>query len=151
MEPFEIKDLYALNGQPGLYRFVGQAKSGYVFSRLTDPGKIVLQESGISRLNDVRIYTAAGEVTVESVIDRMYEIADSGVHMPSNLSSIDNGRWDSINDFMEEMVPRYDREQFKPYHMEKLIKWYHEVAAAVNMLDVEPDIEDEDESHDAAK
>jgi hypothetical protein len=136
MESFEIKELYTLHGKPGLYKFVGQAKAGYLFSRLTEPGKVVLQDTGIGRLNDIRIYTTEGEVSVESVIDRMYEIADGGIKIPDNLAVLSD-RWESVSDFMQEMVPSYDSEQFKPYHMEKVLKWYHEISKALDMLDTD--------------
>lgn len=139
MESFEIKDLYSLQGKPGLYLFKGAVKGGHVFTRLTEPGKTIVFRENVTKISDVGVYVGTDKeetVLLETVFERMYELTDKGIIIPDSLIHI-NDRWNDVSDFMEEIVPNYNKTEFKPYHMEKILKWYSEMVKALDMLTTE--------------
>lgn len=135
IEEFEIKDLCDVKGKPGLYLVKGRTNAGVVMRRLTDPKRTVLVKSGIMPFKDVVIYRSADDpVSLESVLERMYELQEDGVEFPKNLAHLTD-RWDGSHDLMEEVVPGYDPERFKPGHMDKILKWFTELCLALEMMD----------------
>lgn len=146
MRDFEIPKLYSLHGHQGVFRFKGDLRGGkFLFERLIDPVKkiIMSDRTGISKFKDVSIYIKGQEepVALESVIETLYEMADRGTGIPDNLEKLKSDQtckdtWPTVEKFMEEVVPGYDQ-RFKPYHMDKILKWYHEIVEALALIDLE--------------
>jgi hypothetical protein len=144
MEDFEIKQLVAINGMPGLYKIKSpvKIKDSVLVERLTRPGDLVpvnYKKNQITPLNGVVIYlkpdTSGAErstIHVEHVIEKLYELELDGETIPLNMDSVPVSE-----DFMELVVPNYDDTMFKKYHMDKILKWYAEIANALRMLENE--------------
>jgi len=146
MESFEIKDLCAVHGIQGVYRLKKRLRNGIALSRLINPEQMVVvfakDQKKITQFNNVGVYVKDQEEpnTLESVIETLYTMTDSGTDIPENLAHLGSDRacadtWPTVEDFMEEVLPNYDRDRFKPYHMDKILKWYKEIIEALDMLD----------------
>lgn len=149
MEPFEIKDLFAINGRPGLFRYKGKLRNGNnLFARLINENEKVLltaKDNGkIQHFANIGVYITDQEdpITLESVLETLYAMADDGTEIPANLALVGD-RWDTIEDFMSEVIPNYDATKFKPHHMDKILKWYHEFVKGLDLMDAAMDAEDE--------
>ena len=68
-------------------------------------------------------------VPVEEVIERMYDLEISG-----EMKRADMDKPCDLIGLMELVVPSYDMTEFKPYHMQRLLKWYAEIRLALDML-----------------
>lgn len=129
MEEFEIKNLLSVSGMPGVYRFRGFLKNGnLVVERLTtgDRTNINPKKSQITKFGNVYIETNDGNIGLEQVIEKLYEtenIPDFVVITP-----------DEQRDFMQRVVPGYDKQKFKPYHMTKILGWFKDINIAVEIL-----------------
>lgn len=150
MEDFEIKQLVAINGMPGLYKIKSSVniKDSVLVERLTQPGALTpvnYKRNQITPLNSVVIYLKPDTVSVdtlgssdkktvpvERVIERLYELELEGEAIPPNMASVP-----IAEDFMELVVPNYDNTVFKKYHMDKILKWYAEISVALEMLENE--------------
>lgn len=146
MESFEIKDLCSIHGKQGVFRFKKQLRNGIAFSRLIDPEQTVVvfdkDRKKISVFNNIGVYIKDQKDpnTLESVIETLYAMEDAGTVIPENLAQLEADQactdtWPTIADFMEEVLPNYDRDQFKPHHMDKILKWYTEITEALNLVD----------------
>ena len=149
MESFEIKELFAINGQSGLFKFKAKLRNNSIMmERLIDPKQRLLipnkDMAKLSKIDNIGVYVTDQDdpVTLESVIETIYAMGDKGIEVPANLVVLGD-RWATVEDFMEEVVPNHDRTKFKPYHMEKILKWYHEFVIALDMLDATLDAEDD--------
>jgi len=143
MKAFDIKDLFAINGKPGLYLYFGRLRSkANVFVRLINQEEKVIvfdkDASKLTKFSNVGVYVKDQEEpnTLESVIETLYAMEDGGKSIPQHLGLIGAG-WDTITDFMNEVVPNHDDTRFKQYHMDKILKWYHEIVVALKLIDVE--------------
>lgn len=133
MKEFEIKNLYAIHGKPGIYRYVGTVnKSNLLFSRLIDDKQKVLtsRNAGIVHFANVVVYTHDGQMPLEQVFERLYELKESG-NIPEDFDNLTD---DARASFMELAVPKFDGGQFKAYHMTKILKWFSEISVALDML-----------------
>lgn len=147
MREFEIKELFTINGQGGLFRFKANLRNNAVMlERLTDPTqRVVLQNKDmckLSKIDNIGVYIVDQDdpLTLESVIETIYSMYDQEIEIPTNLAVLGD-RWSSIDEFMEEVVPNHDRTKFKPYHMDKILKWFHEIVLALDMLNEALDAE----------
>lgn len=152
MESFEIKELFAISGQNGLFKFKGKLRNNsIVMERLIDPKQRLLipnkDISKLSKIDNIGVYVTDKDepVKLETVLENIYSMRDQGIDIPVNMTVIGD-RWPTVADFMEEVIPNHDSTKFKPYHMEKILKWYHEFVIALDMLDASLDAEDEQTS-----
>jgi hypothetical protein len=132
METFEIKQLFSVVGESGLFKLVNflDKINSAKLENLVDPNKtVVAKRERLAKLDNIVIYTTTGKVSLESVLDTMMTISETEP-LPdfSELSNEDKEKW------MEKIVPGYDKLQFKPYHMVKIFKWYAEIDKALTIL-----------------
>lgn len=149
MESFEIKDLFAIHGKSGLFRFKARLKNGgNLFVRLIDEKQKVIMMSKdngkLMHFENIGVYIKDQEdpIKLESVLETLYEMSDKDIEIPSNLVTLGD-RWETVETFMSEVIPNYDDTKFKPHHMDKILKWYHEFVTGLDMLDADLDAEDE--------
>ena len=148
MKAFDINNLFAIHGKTGLYLHISRTRSNSnVFARLVNPKETVVifdkDANKLTKFSNVGVYVKDQEEpnTLESVIETLYAMADSGKPIPEHLGLIGAAgwdcSWDTITDFMNEALPNFDEVRFKPYHMDKILKWYHEIVSALKLIDVE--------------
>jgi len=147
MEPFQVKDLYSITGNPGLWRvrrYVEKSRMGN-FANLVDEFKTVtVSIDKVAKIDNIIIYTTdtngvGGQKKLEDVFGDIMTFEEKE-KLPDNfsaLSDVDKHLW------MDKLVPGHDNSRFKPYHMDKIMKWYKELRAAIKILN--EGIEDIDE------
>lgn len=133
MEPFEIKNLFAITGHPGLWRMRRYIEKSFMgnFANLLDDFKTVtVKLDKVSKLDNIEVYTDGGKKKLEDVIGYIMEVAEKEP-LPEDFSALsdsDRTLW------MTKLVPGYDVSAFKPYHMDKILKWYKDIMAAIAIL-----------------
>lgn len=121
----ELKDILAISGQPGLYRYVARSTNGVIVESLTDGKR--LNSSGtakISALAEIAIYTETEEMPLWQVLQKFY---DHSGGKPSVDAKSDPAL---IKSTFAEVLPDYDRDRVHQSDMKKVVSWYNILVAA---------------------
>ena len=118
----KFKDIAAIAGKPGLYKFVSPTRSGVVLEALEEKKtKLVAGMSmRVSVLNDISIYTLTeeGAEPLESVMKKIeanYQ-GDTGV----DASATDA----ELRAFLKSVLPEFDLDRVYVSDIKKLNAWY---------------------------
>jgi len=120
--PYDLKELAAISGQPGLYRLVRPARHGVLVESLDAKATRSLAPASnkVSLLSEIGIYTQDSDETVSlaEVFERIHQ--QYGASLPVTSKSPD----DELTSFLGEVLPEYDRQRVYLSDIKKLTNWY---------------------------
>jgi hypothetical protein len=115
-----LKDILAIAGKGGLFKYVSQGRNGIIVESFEDKKRTVVHTSAkVSALEDIAIFTKTEELPLEQVFEKLYKLKE-GQPAISHKSSPDE-----LKALMEEVLPEYDRERVYVSDMKKLVHWYN--------------------------
>ena len=119
----KLKEIAAISGKPGLFKIVKPTRTGVIVESL-DEKKTKLSVGAahrVSILKEVSIYTndQEGAIALEEVLHRIYENYKGAVPFDSSTEK------QELVDFMEKILPDYDRDKVYVSDMKKLVGWYN--------------------------
>lgn len=110
----------SIAGQPGLFSYLAQANAGVVVESLATKKRTVCgMNMRISSLSDISVFTDEGEVSLETMFEKMKEKLGEEP-APSAKSSPEE-----LKKFFANVLPDYDRGRFYASHMKKIAEWYN--------------------------
>lgn len=117
-----LKQIANIAGQSGLFRILKPSRTGVIVESLDDKkAKTMMGPTArVSVLNDISIYvdTPDQSIPLANVLTAINE------KYGENLTVNTKGSNDELADFMESVVPEYDRERVRASDIRKLITWY---------------------------
>jgi len=132
-----LKDILAISGMSGLYRFVSQGRNGVIIEELVDKKRMNASASArVSALDDIAIYTDDKELPLKEVLKRIYQKENANAAIDPKSTN------DQLKKYFEGIVPDYDREKVYVSDIKKVITWYN-LLLSQNMIDLEEDPKDE--------
>ncbi len=115
-----LKDIIAIAGKSGLFKLVSSGNKSIIVEGLEDKKRFpVFGASQVSTLQDIAIYTNAGEVQLGKVMQNIYEKQEG---KPTDLKKASP---EELGAFMEQVLPDYDQDRVYPSDMKKLFTWYN--------------------------
>ncbi|MBT9394702.1 DUF5606 domain-containing protein [Hymenobacter sp. NST-14] len=127
--PYDLKEIAAISGMPGLYRLVKPTRAGVIIEALDAKGtrSVASARNKVSLLQEISIYTQDYDQTVplSEVFDRIHQ--QHGATPAVTHKSDDR----DLTAFMEGIMPDYDRERVYMSDIKKLVQWYHVVSKAL--------------------
>lgn len=115
-----LRGIVAVSGRPGLFKLVGQNKSGYVLESLDEQKvKIVanIANTKLASLEDITIY---GEDEELKLIDVLANIDAKKANVPDAKAD-----GTTLKNFFLEVAPGHDQEKVYSSDMKKILTWYH--------------------------
>lgn len=132
-----LKDILAISGHSGLFKFISQGRQGIIVESLADGKRTnVPTTAKVSGLADIAIYAETGEVPLREVLFKVKNICNAG---PAIDPKSDNNK---LKDFFASVLPDYDRERVYVSDIKKVVLWYNQIQA-LNMLEM---LEEEEEA-----
>jgi len=120
--PYELQELAAISGMPGLYRLVRAARHGVLVESLDEKASRTLApaRNKVSLLSEISIYTQDPEQTVPltDVFERIYQKHGAAAPVTGKSSEGD------LTDFMTGIIPDYDRERVYLSDIKKVANWF---------------------------
>ena len=120
--PYELQELAAISGMPGLYRLVRAARHGVLVESLDEKATRTLApaRNKVSLLSEISIYTQDPDQTVAltDVFDRIYQ--QHGATAPVTAKSSE----EELTGFMAGIIPDYDRERVYLSDIKKVANWF---------------------------
>ena len=115
----DLTKILSISGQPGLYLYIAQARSGAIVESLSDKKRSCFGlTSKMTTLADISIYTTEGEMKLSEVFLKLKDVL-GGAEAPASKASSDE-----LKALFAKAVPDYDGERFYVSHMKKVVDWY---------------------------
>ncbi|WP_026902902.1 DUF5606 domain-containing protein [Pedobacter glucosidilyticus] len=115
-----LTGLVAVSGKPGLYKLIGQNKSGFILESLdAQKSKLVVNMSTakLASLEDITIYGDDEDLRLKDVFEAMK--AFKGVVPEAKADGKD------LRKFFFEVAPNHDETRVYASDIKKIVSWYH--------------------------
>jgi len=133
----KLKDILAISGKSGLYKFISQGRTGIIVESFDDKKRSAIPASTkVSALDDIAIFTATEEVPLASVFKIIFKKEDGKPTIDHKSSP------EQLKTFFETILPEYDRERVYVSDMKKVAQWYN-ILVGLNMIDLVEEVEEE--------
>jgi len=138
----DVKDIIAIAGKPGLFRFISQAKNGIVVESLLDGKRMpAFTTEKVSALDEIAIFTEGEDIKLSEVFDRIHAMEKGGLAIDAKSDA------PALKAYFEKVLPEYDKERVYPSDMKKVFSWYN-LLHGLNLL--KPSEEKKEEAAEAA-
>ena len=108
----ELREILAISGQPGLYKYVAQSMRGVIVESLIDGRRMNASATAkVSALSEISMFTEGDDIALADVFTRIY--AHTG-----GKEAIDPKE-------TPELLPEYDRDRVHVSDMKKCFSWYN--------------------------
>lgn len=116
----ELKEILAISGQPGLYKFVAQSTRGVIVESLVDGKRMnAASNSKVSALTEISIFTEGEDIPLAEVFTKIYEHTGG---KPAISHKEDPAR---LKAYFAEVLPDYDRDRVHVSDMKKVFSWFN--------------------------
>jgi hypothetical protein len=140
-----LKDILAISGEPGLYKFIAQGKNAIIVEHLeTKKRSSAYSSAKVSSLEDIAIFTEKEDMPLGKVFDLIYEKENGG---PAIDSKADAGK---LKAWFEGILPEYSKDKVYTSDIKKLAQWYN-ILHYLNLLVKEEPEKAAEEIKDAEK
>lgn len=141
----ELKDILAIGGKPGLYKFISQAKNGIIVEGLQDKKRSPAYATDkVSALDDIAVFTEEEEVSLAEVFVNIFKKMEGEIAISHKSDSSE------LKDFFSDVLPGYDRERVYVSDIKKIIAWYN-FLHELGMVDGELKVEETENKENEAK
>lgn len=115
-----LKDILAISGEPGLFRFIAQGKNSIIVEHLeTKKRSSAYGSAKVSSLEDIAIFTENEDVPLGKVFDLVFEKTNGGAAIDSKTDV--NG----LKTWLEGILPEYSRDKVYVSDIRKIASWYN--------------------------
>ncbi len=138
-----LKGLVSVTGKPGLYKLIGQNKSGFILETLDDnrvKSVVNMTTTKMATLDDITIYGDDDEIKLTDVLTRIKE-SENAVPDPKSDG-------ETLRTFFREVAPGHDEFRVYSSDIKKIISWYN-IIKALPLFDEEPASDDTPAEDDA--
>jgi hypothetical protein len=123
-----LKDILAISGEPGLFKFIAQGKNAIIVEHLeTKKRSSAYGSAKVSSLEDIAIFTEKEDMSLGKVFDLIHEKENGG---PAIDSKSDAG---TLKTWFEGILPEYSRDKVYTSDMKKVAHWYN-ILHKLNLL-----------------
>lgn len=121
----ELKEILAVSGYPGLYKFVAQSTRGVIVESLGDGKRLnVPSNARVSALADISVFTDSADRPLAEIFTAFYAHTDG----KPTVSHKDDAR--KIEKEFAAVVPDYDPDRVHVSDMKKIVQWFNALLAA---------------------
>lgn len=116
----ELKDILAISGQPGLYKYVAQSTRGVIVESLLDGKRSnASATSRVSALTEISMFTEGDDIPLAEVFTRIY------AHTGGKEAISHRESPEALKAFFAEVLPEYDCERVHVSDIKKCVSWYN--------------------------
>ncbi len=121
----ELREILAISGQPGLYKYVAQSARGIIVESLADGRRFNAPASSrVSSLTEISVYTEGDDIPLAEVFTRIY------AHTGGKQAVSPKETPEKLKAAFAEALPDYDRERVHVSDIKKCFAWYNTLVAA---------------------
>lgn len=114
-----LRGIVSVTGKPGLFKLVGQNKSGFILESL-DEKKVKtvvnISTAKMASLEDITIFGENDDIRLLDILEKMKGI--------SFLPDVKKDNGEKLRAFFREVAPAHDEERVYTSDIKKIINWY---------------------------
>jgi len=123
-----LKDIMAISGEPGLFKFIAQGKNAIIVEHLeTKKRSSAYGSAKVSSLEDIAIFTEKEDIPLGIVFNLIHEKENGGPTIDSKVGS------DKLKSWFEGILPDYSKDKVYTSDIKKVAHWYN-ILHKLNLL-----------------
>jgi uncharacterized protein DUF6852/uncharacterized protein DUF5606 len=129
-----LRGLVSVSGKPGLFKLIGQNKSGFILETLDEQkNKIVVNISTakMASLEDITVFGEEGDLKLSDIFTQM----KSAKSIPDPKTA--DGK--TLRSFFTEAAPDHDQERVYSSDIKKIISWFNTVSVLPLFTETAPE------------
>jgi hypothetical protein len=135
-----LKDILAISGEPGLFKFIAQGKNAIIVEHLeTKKRSSAYGSAKVSSLEDIAIFTEKEDMPLGKVMDLICEKENGGPAIDPKSDS------KKLTGWFEGILPDYSKEKVYASDIKKVASWYN-ILHKLNLLIKEEPVKEEAEA-----
>ena len=121
----KLKDILAIAGQPGLFKFVARSSNGVIVESLSDHKRMnATGTAKVSSMAEIAIYTYEEDMPINEVFTNLYN------HTGGKAAISHKSEPQLLKALIAEVIPEYDRERVHVSDMKKVVMWFNALVEA---------------------
>ncbi len=121
----ELKEILAISGQPGLYKYVAQSTRGVIVESLVNGRRLNAPASSkVSALTEISMYTEGDDIPLAEVFTRIY------AHTGGKEAISHKESPEKLRAAFGEVIPEFDRDRVHASDIKKCFSWFNTLVAA---------------------
>jgi hypothetical protein len=129
-----LKEILAISGEPGLFKFIAQGKNAIIVEHLeTGKRSSAFSSAKVSSLEDISVFTENEDLSLGTVFDKIFEKESGGLAIDSKTES------EKLKKYFEEIIPNYSKEKVYVSDIKKIVLWYNLLHKKGMLIKEEPD------------
>jgi hypothetical protein len=117
-----LRGLVSVSGKPGLFKLIGQNKSGFILETLDDQKNKIVVNMSTAKMASLEDITVFGDNTDLKLSDILANIKDS-----KNIPDPKTADGKVLRTFFLEVAPNHDQERVYASDMKKIISWFNTI------------------------
>jgi hypothetical protein len=123
-----LKDILAISGEPGLFKFIAQGKNAMIVEHLeTKRRSSAFGSSKVSSLEEISVYTEKEDMPLGKIFDMIFEKTNGGPAIDFKSDP------EKLKTWFSEVVPDYDKDRVYTSDIKKIAHWYN-ILHELNLL-----------------
>jgi hypothetical protein len=115
-----LRGLVSVSGKPGLFKLIGQNKSGFILESLDEQKTKTVVNMSTAKMATLEDITVFGEDEDLKLVDVFENIKSSS----SNVPDVKTANGTVLRDFFREVAPAHDEDRVYASDMKKILNWY---------------------------
>ncbi len=121
----ELKEILAISGYPGLYKYVAQSTRGVIVESLLDGKRMNAAASAkVSTLTEISMFTEGEDIALADVFTKIFEYTKGEAAISHKESA------EKIKAEFAAVLPEYDRDRVHVSDMKKCFAWFNILVGA---------------------
>jgi hypothetical protein len=130
-----LKDILAISGEPGLFKFIAQGKNAIIVEHLeTKKRSSAYGSAKVSSLEDIAIFTENEDVPLGKVFDMIFEKGNGG---PAIDAKADINK---LKTWFDGILPDYSKDKVYLSDIKKVAQWYNILLKLNLLVKEEPEV-----------
>ena len=117
-----LRGLVSVSGKPGLFKLIGQNKSGFILETLDEQKTKVIVNAATAKMASLEEITVFGNDEDLKLID-IFEKMTKSKSIPDAKTADGN----TLRNFFKEVAPNHDHERVYASDMKKIINWFNSI------------------------
>lgn len=115
-----LKDILAISGEAGLFRFIAQGKNAIIVEHLeTKKRSSAFGSAKVSSLEEIAIFTEGEDMPLGKVFDLIFEKENGGPAIDSKSDP------EKLKAYFGSVLPSYDKSKVYVSDIKKVFHWYN--------------------------
>ena len=115
-----LRGLVSVSGKPGLFRLIGQNKSGFILETLDEQKTktvVNMTTSKMATLEDITVFGEDEDLKLRDILET--------IKSNQNIPDVKTADSSALRNFFREVAPGHDEERVYASDMKKILNWYN--------------------------